>query len=90
MLVSYEPFFTQAQQMIFIKIIDLKYAHNISRKTGMTYSTVHKHIMDFKSKGLVDISKDGRSRFISLTKKGEQLFLSYIKAFSILNSIQKV
>jgi DNA-binding MarR family transcriptional regulator len=55
----------------------------LSKKTDLTYSGVLKNIQDLELKGLVKTEFRGRSRFVSITNKGEQVLVN-------LNNINKL
>lgn len=62
-----------------------KYISTLSKETDCTYSHTVKLLEEFKALSLVDFEKDGRVKYISLTKEGMELatnFESVLRRFS--------
>jgi len=55
----------------------------LSKKSDLTYSRVLKNIQDLELNGLVKTEFRGRSRFVTITNKGEQVLVN-------LNNISKL
>ncbi|MEM2131122.1 MAG: winged helix DNA-binding protein [Candidatus Woesearchaeota archaeon] len=59
------------------------YASNVAKAVDCTYSHVVKILQQMQKAGLVSFNKQGRLKYLSLTKKGEDL-ANYIEKINIV------
>ena len=70
-----------------VKMGDAKYVSVLAKETDCTYSHTVKLLETFKNMGLVNFDKEGRIKYIKLTKDGEELadrFEDVLRKFSKL------
>ncbi|MBI4014750.1 MAG: winged helix-turn-helix transcriptional regulator [Candidatus Aenigmarchaeota archaeon] len=78
--------------LISVKMGDAKYVSVLAKETDCTYSHTVKLLEMFKEMGLVDFDKSGRTKYVKLTKDGEELaerFEEVLRKFSKLRSKSK-
>lgn len=69
----FNVFFREKPVMMLIELKNYKgsmYASSLAKKVDCTYSHVVKILQEMQKAGLVNFDKQGRLKFITLTKKG--------------------
>jgi len=75
--------------LISVKMGDAKYVSILAKETDCTYSHTVKLLEIFREMGLVSFDKSGRTKYVKLTKDGEELaerFEEVLRKFSKLRS----
>lgn len=83
----FNAFFREKPVMMLISILNANqevYASTLAKQIDCTYSHVVKILQDFQKEGLVNFDKQGRLKFVTLTKKGKDIAESFDKAKSLL------
>jgi len=73
--------------LMCIKMGNAKYVSVLAKETDCTYSHTVKLLEMFEEMGLVDFDKEGRIKYVNLTKDGEELadsFEAVLRKFSKL------
>ena len=75
--------------LISVKMGDAKYVSILAKETDCTYSHTVKLLEIFREMGLVSFDKSGRTKYVKLTKDGEELaerFEEVLRKFSKMRS----
>ena len=83
----FNTFFREKPVMMLVSILNSKqevYASTLAKTIDCTYSHVVKILQDFQREGLVNFDKQGRLKFVTLTKKGQDIAESFDKAKGLL------
>jgi len=79
--------------LLNLKSEQSKYVSVLAKQTDCTYSHTVKLLEEFKDLGLVTFEKEGRVKFISFTKEGEELanaFENVMRKFSKIKPITTI
>jgi predicted transcriptional regulator len=69
-------FFREKPALMLVELRNAKgsmYASSIAKKVDCTYSHVVKILQEMQKSGIVNFDKQGRLKFITLTKKGSEI-----------------
>ena len=72
----FKVFFREKPAMMLVELRNSKsevYASNLAKQIDCTYSHVVKILQNMQREGLVNFSKQGRLKLLSLTKKGSDV-----------------
>jgi predicted transcriptional regulator len=76
MMLDLSIFFSD-KQVLVLENCDGKYFTDVAKLCDVTFAHVHNVISLFERKGILKSEKQGRRKFIKLTKKGKDLLSHY-------------